>query len=170
MTAIWTPPRTWNVGELVTAGLLNTHLRDNLEYLKAQIDLPLNFAAAASASLYTTTSTSFADVDGTNLKLTLTTSGGAVLLGFSTLAKHNTAAGEARLDWQIDGARIGDTTYGVSLLQAPATNAYIPISHVHVVALSAAAHTIKLQFATSGGTLSLGGVSGGTSLWALELV
>ncbi len=26
----WTTPRTWSVGELVTAALLNTHLRDNL--------------------------------------------------------------------------------------------------------------------------------------------
>ena len=26
----WTNPRTWAVGELVTAALLNTHLRDNL--------------------------------------------------------------------------------------------------------------------------------------------
>lgn len=26
----WTTPRTWTVGELVTAALLNTHLRDNL--------------------------------------------------------------------------------------------------------------------------------------------
>jgi microcystin-dependent protein len=26
----WTPPRTWVTGELVTASMLNTHLRDNL--------------------------------------------------------------------------------------------------------------------------------------------
>jgi hypothetical protein len=170
MTAIWTPPRTWNVGELVTAGLLNTHLRDNLEFLKAQIDLPLNFASAASAALYTTTSTTFADVDATNLKLTFTTSGGSVLLGLSTLGKHSVAAGEIRLDWHVDGARIGDATYGIALLQAPTVNNYIPISHIHVLALSAGAHTLKLQFATTGATASIGGVSGGTSLWALELV
>lgn len=30
----WTAPRTWVVGEVVTAALLNTHLRDNLRYLK----------------------------------------------------------------------------------------------------------------------------------------
>jgi hypothetical protein len=33
MTAAWTAPKTWSVGELVTAALLNTHLRDNLEWL-----------------------------------------------------------------------------------------------------------------------------------------
>lgn len=30
----WTAPRTWVAGEVVTAALLNTHVRDNLSYLK----------------------------------------------------------------------------------------------------------------------------------------
>jgi hypothetical protein len=170
MTAIWTPPRTWNVGELVTAGLLNTHLRDNLEFLKAQIDLPLNFVVAASTSQYSTISATFTDVDATNLKLTFTTSGGVVLLGFSTQGSHSVAAGEIRLDWNIDGARVGDATYGICLLQAPTASHIIPLTHIHARSLSAGAHTIKLQFATGGATAIVGGVAGGTFLWALELV
>lgn len=31
----WTTPRTWVAGELVTAALFNTHLRDNLNFLYA---------------------------------------------------------------------------------------------------------------------------------------
>jgi hypothetical protein len=31
----WTTPRTWVAGELVTAGLMNTHVRDNLSELRA---------------------------------------------------------------------------------------------------------------------------------------
>lgn len=30
----WTAPRTWVTGELVTAAMMNTHVRDNLGYLK----------------------------------------------------------------------------------------------------------------------------------------
>jgi len=30
----WTAPKTYAVGELVTAAILNTHIRDNLKYLK----------------------------------------------------------------------------------------------------------------------------------------
>jgi hypothetical protein len=30
----WTAPRTWSVAEVVTAAMLNTHVRDNLNYLK----------------------------------------------------------------------------------------------------------------------------------------
>lgn len=32
----WTAPRTWVVSEIVTAALMNTHVRDNLAYLKGQ--------------------------------------------------------------------------------------------------------------------------------------
>jgi len=34
----WTAPRTWAVGEVVTAALMNTHVRDNLLYLKSALD------------------------------------------------------------------------------------------------------------------------------------
>lgn len=33
----WTTPRTWSFGELVTAALLNTHIRDNLNILKTSV-------------------------------------------------------------------------------------------------------------------------------------
>jgi len=34
----YTTPRTWTAGETVTAALMNTHLRDNIAYLKAEIE------------------------------------------------------------------------------------------------------------------------------------
>lgn len=37
----WTAPRTWNIGELVSKALLDTHVRDNLIYLKEKLDLSL---------------------------------------------------------------------------------------------------------------------------------
>lgn len=33
----WTTPRTWNAGEVVTAALMNLHVRDNLNVLKTSI-------------------------------------------------------------------------------------------------------------------------------------
>ena len=36
----WTAPRTWIAGELVTAAMMNTHVRDNLSYLSSSY-LPL---------------------------------------------------------------------------------------------------------------------------------
>lgn len=34
----WTAPRTWTTGELVTAAIMNTHIRDNQLYLKTEVD------------------------------------------------------------------------------------------------------------------------------------
>lgn len=34
----WTAPRTWTTGELVTAPIMNAHVRDNLDILKTSID------------------------------------------------------------------------------------------------------------------------------------
>jgi hypothetical protein len=42
----WTTPRTWYAGEIVTAALMNTHLRDNLNILKTNIDDDGNITGA----------------------------------------------------------------------------------------------------------------------------
>lgn len=49
----WTTPRTWTTGELVTKAILDTHVRDNLDYLKTQIDT----VAGGVAATVTTTGT-----------------------------------------------------------------------------------------------------------------
>jgi hypothetical protein len=33
----WTTPRTWNAGETVTSTLMNVHIRDNLNFLYAEV-------------------------------------------------------------------------------------------------------------------------------------
>jgi len=39
----WTNPRTWNAGEMVTASMLNTHIRDNLNSLRSEHHLLQTF-------------------------------------------------------------------------------------------------------------------------------
>ena len=42
----WTTPRDWVAGEVVTAAIMNTHVRDDFNYLKAQEDwAAVTFAA-----------------------------------------------------------------------------------------------------------------------------
>jgi hypothetical protein len=65
------------------------------------------------------------------------------------------AATEARFDISIDGARVGHATYGTQLIFAPAANYRFAVGMVYVTTLSAAAHTIKPQWASSGGTISI---------------
>ncbi len=42
----WSPPRTWNPGETVTAALMNAHVRDNLNYLKSALDSAISRGGA----------------------------------------------------------------------------------------------------------------------------
>lgn len=58
----WTAPRTWVTGEIVTAAIMNTHVRDNLLHIKTVGNLVYFEEALASANL--TLSTTAADVTG----------------------------------------------------------------------------------------------------------
>lgn len=90
MTAIWTPPKTWSAGELVTAELLNQQLRDNLDYLKDRPAAWKHFVVSAS-----TTSSSFVLVS-TDLIMELvnpnqTGARGTFVIGISGSIKATTA-------------------------------------------------------------------------------
>lgn len=162
MPAVWTQPITWEVDQLVTEGQLNEQVRDNLEWLKnpprAAADLAANIA---------TTSTAFVDAPG--LALTLTTAGGALLVGFTGVAGNATGA-TVVFDLVVDGVSQGglDGVIGSSA-------GVVPVAFVWLVeGLAAGAHTVKLQWKVSSGTGTLYG--GGTAylrfrplLWAREV-
>lgn len=162
MPAVWTQPITWEVDQLVTEGDLNEQVRDNLEWLK---DPPR--AAVALAANIATTSTAFVDAPG--LTLTLTTAGGALLVGFTGVA-GNTGGATVVFDLAVDGASQGGMD-GVTGSNA----GVVPVSFVWLVeGLAAGAHTVRLQWKVSAGTGTLYG--GGTAylrfrpqLWAREV-
>lgn len=169
MTAIWTQPRTWTTGEIVTAAHLNTHLRDNLEYLAQQENTALNHFTCTSSSAYSTTSSSFADVDATELAGTLTTRGGPLLIGVAGAWKSSTAGNDGCIDLTVNGTRIGHVTYGITLMQSAAASVYQPLAWSQVLILAAGTYTLKLQWRVSSGTLSLGPLSA-TQFYAVELL
>lgn len=51
----WTSPRTWTTGELVTASIMNAHVRDNLSYL---IDRTFSLALVVPGNPSATTNVS----------------------------------------------------------------------------------------------------------------
>lgn len=73
----WNNPATRTTGDLINASIWNTDLVDNLLALKNPPS-----AVAEVATNYTSSSNIFVDVDSTNLKLTITTTGGIVLAYF----------------------------------------------------------------------------------------
>jgi hypothetical protein len=150
MPAIWSSPRSWSVGELVSASLLNSHLRDNLEFLKGP---PTALYTLNESSDYTTTSTSFVNVDGTKLSLSITSAGGDVLIGFCGCILQS--AGTVFYDVEVDAVRTGGDD-GLCVVSPTAASQRLNASFFKLIqGLSAGVHTFKLQWRVNAGTATL---------------
>jgi hypothetical protein len=156
--ATWTTPKTWVEGYLVDEDDLNEQLRDNLDALK---EPPTDSYVCDEASDYTTTSTSFVDVDATNLSLTITTTGGDVMVGFFGTVEHSAASSNAiRFDVDLDGSVIGGDA-GLAGMNFSVSDQRLTVSFVYLVTgLSAGTHTFKLQWETASATATLFAGSG----------
>ncbi len=168
----WTSPRTWVAGELITAAIMNAHVRDNLLILKDPVS---DDYLANEGSDYTTSSTSYVDVDATNFAFTLVTNGGPVMVGFTGIVRHTNGTGEFDVD--MDGARLaGDDGLALGHAIAAAEPSKVTVSFVFLKSsLSAASHIFKLQWRVSAGTVTMnaGAGSGGNDhhpqFWAREV-
>lgn len=147
----WTTPKTW-ASEPLTSIDLNTYVRDNQNYLQDRVDSPTATAQyLRTATNYTTTSTTLVDVDATNLALTITTTGGDVLVTFCGYANVNTSGKSMSLAVDIDG-----TPYTVITQDCPGSGQQINVSFSYVfTGLTAGSHTFKLQWLTETGTATL---------------
>ncbi len=136
----WTTPKTWNIGELVTAADLNAQLRDNLSALK---NPPSAHYTLNETANYQTTSTVFVDVDSTKLKFTLNTNGGDVMVHFHGVLNGPYGSTLGYLDVAVDGVRVGgaDGIIG-KVIFGGETFAFT----VLVRGLSAGEHTFALQW------------------------
>src|SRR5690242_16872399 len=132
----WTTPATWNPGQVISATDLNTHLRDNLNYLLS--GRARQVIKRDNNANYSTTSTSFVDIDATNLSITLNLSGSAVLVTFTAVA-DNTGGGLPVLDIDVDGTRYGSAGAD-GLVQAGGNKSPVTLS-VLITGLSAGNHT-----------------------------
>lgn len=144
-SSTWATAKTWSASEGLTAALMNLEVRDKVNALKS----PGYFNCVIDqAADYTTTSTAFADVDSTNLSATVTTAGGALLIGFSgvMVSGASSNAHRAFLDVAIDGTRLGGDDGLISHYGVYTANASFVVM---TAALSAASHIIKLQWKVS---------------------
>jgi hypothetical protein len=158
MTATWSSPRSWSVGELVSASLLNQHLRDNLDYLKTP---PTAAYILNESSDYTTTSTSFANVDNVKLALTIITAGGDVLIGFCGSVLQS--AGTLFFDVEVDGTRTAGDDGLLVVTPGASTNRGNATFFKLLQGLAPGSHTFKLQWKVNTGTATLF-AGAGTSL------
>lgn len=156
--AEWTTPKTWDVDELVTAALLNVHLRDNLLALKQP---PQGEVKRDNGGFYSTTSTSFVAIDNTNLKKTVTTAGGKVKVFFQgTIHADSATSRRVYLDVQVDGSGgVGqDAGFAGGLVVTAVQSTVgqtVVVGPVILDGLAAGAHTFALMWKTNAGTMYL---------------
>lgn len=106
----WTTPRTWAALEKVTAALLNTHLRDNLNYLygiQSVQRLSTNITPASNTSTTETDLMSYTVAGGT-----LSANGmGVDLVAFGTTANN---ANTKTLKFYVGGTAVLEADLAVS--------------------------------------------------------
>jgi hypothetical protein len=146
MTATYTAPRTWTTGEIVTASIMNTHVRDNLDYLKAR---PVVRVSDLDGTVSSTTSASFVDITGATVNITTSGSSRLLILASGSGAFPN--ANTSYITALVDGTNQGDATWG--FIAGTVATAPIPWAFVHLTTAAVAdgVHTVKLQHKISSG-------------------
>lgn len=145
----WTTPRSWSTGELVTASMMNVHVRDNLNYLLSRT----LFYVIEATSTYTTTSTTYTAVNAA-FNQTVTTSGGTVAIMISGTLSHSAGAVAMAIGVSVDGA--APTNYNVFYSGNTNADHRGVFSHmIYITGLSAASHTFNLRWLTPSGTATL---------------
>lgn len=160
-------PITWDVDQLVTAEELNEQIRDNISALKTP---PTDTVELDEASDYTTNSASWVDV-GAALSLTLTTTGGDVMVGFMGTLVHTTGY-RVYFNLEVDEADLvaDDGICGLYVGTTPVLASFVYL----VRGLAAGEHVILLRWKVEGGqvTLRTGQAGSGSDVhsqfWAKE--
>ena len=163
MTAIWTQPRSWSVGELTTAALMNQHLRDNLDWLK---NPPQGVYTAPTTIVVT--STTLIDIFS---PISITSAGGAFLVGMQASMACSAAGIVATLDVHVDGVSQGGAN-GIALYTGTGAGTGFNASFVFYVSpKTAGLHTFKLRAAVSAGSASILATSSGynAQFWVREI-
>ena len=143
----WTAPKTWVVGEAMTAADINAHLRDNMLALKSP---PTSLVKLDEVSDYTTTSTVFVPIDTSRLTLSLITTGGDVMIVFFANISHATS--HTQLDIEFDGAMMGGDN---GLVRVSGSNFTLASLTCLKTGVSAGSHTIRMMWKVVAGTATL---------------
>ena len=148
----YTTPTTQTTGTLIDATTWNRDIVDNIIALKSppsanyDVDEASNYTVSAGGA--------FVDVDGTNLSLTITTTGGDVMIHFHGTFRLN-AAGSMMLNVTQDGSVIAADDGFIHFTTFASTDR-MPISFTRLVTgVSAGSHTFNLRWKSVTATATL---------------
>lgn len=136
----WTTPKTWNVGESLTAADLNEQLRDNMELLKSPQS---KHREPNDTTDYTTSNQAFVPIDNANLALQITPNGGDVLAHFHAYVDATNET--AFFDIEVNGVRVGGDE-GIT-----AAVGRTPIAFTRLIPNVSGATTFKLMWKSASG-------------------
>jgi hypothetical protein len=139
----WTAPRTWVASEVVTAAIMNTHIRDNM--------LSLGAAWAAYTPVLTATTTNPTLGNGTLVGAFIQPGGGKTTDFRIVLTIGSTTT-------------VGSGTYLFTLPVTPVTSARIPVAQVIAFDTSAAATKNGGAYWVSGSSAIAAKMDGDTQL------
>lgn len=140
----WTAPRTWSDNEVVGATIMNTHVRDNENYLlSGKVIGQSTFVGSADD---TSTSTSFVDVDATNLTITVTPQSTRVKVTFIFTALASvTNDAEYTIRSIALGADAGNATHGLAR-SVVGTSMHMTLSAVFTGLTAGASNEFRLRY------------------------
>jgi hypothetical protein len=128
---------------------MNTHVRDNLDWLKT----PVDSGRVQFASDFATASTSYVDV--TDVTTTMTTRGGGLDIYFRASLSNNSPS-STQFQAVIDGSSVD--LLGQHFINS--TSVSFVMLWSHIAAIAAGSHTIKIQAKVTAGTTTIRGTTG----------
>lgn len=164
----WTAPRTWVTAEIVTASVMNTHVRDNL------LETAPGIATTAGRILVvggansvverladganittseTTTSTSFTDLTTTGPTVSSTT-GTRAIVWLGCQISNNTAGEWGGMSFAISGATTSSAGSNTAIMfESDSANQFAHVgSSPFEVTLTSGTNTFTSKYIVSGGT------------------
>ena len=143
----WTTPRSWVTGEVVTAALLNTHLRDNL----VDLDRRTSPTDATVNTAQTTASTTFTDLatPGPAVTVTIGSTGKALVAIYASLA-HSTS-NYALAGYAVSGASTVAASDLASLQHGSSVAIRAGATLLHT-GLTAGSNTFTMKYRNNTGT------------------
>lgn len=159
----WSVPRTWVGDEIPGATEMNTHVRDNLGFLK---DPSFQQIVTASAGDYLTTASTAVPIDTANLSITMTTYGGAIHCFFAGMFSGNSNV--LMLNLLYDNTAFFPSATGI-MRCVLSGNPKINLSwDVWVTGLASGSHTFRPAWNTLGLTAYLLVATAPATFWARE--
>lgn len=152
----WNTPETWETDEVVTATKMQEQIYENISYLyeRSWDQVIIDTSGTYSLSGTGGVGSSPADIDGTNLKLTITSSGRPIFV-MASLRPYKT--GDSQLvgfnfsDGTINFPPIGFRALGDNFYDAANTSVFL----ARALDLGSGTHNITLQYSAEAGTFNV---------------